>query len=897
VEVRVKASELERALRAAHLRPGERFELAVRTPSDAFLARPFVELESACAWLAHAPAGDVYLGLNPIRAEVAFPPGRARDADVALVRCLLVDCDPEGQDHAAAGELADMVAARLASSCGLRATRIHTGRGRQLWLEHETVLPSDTRLAVRSRLLRALGARFNLVGRAHVDPVVHNVARLARLPGTINSRTGAVAAIEDEGESTPALLSDLEHLTLALEAEVGPKRVSHPRPAPRAPDQPSVGAWPARYVAAAVAKILAKMHEAHEGARNDTLNRCAFALGQLAAGGACVEPAFEELREAALAGGLELREVERTIASGWDAGGKEPRARPRPRERRSCEKRARTSPAPRKPKRARVGLTDLGNARRLLRGHGADLRFSATAGGWFVWDGERWRVDQTGEAPRRARSVPRMIFLKAARMLARVGDAPDKEARDRLCKRADALRKHAIKSESERALKALLAIAQAEPGIPVLPDALDADPWLLNVRNGTLNLRTGTLQAHRREDLITKIVPIHHDARATCPTWLAFLDRVLGGSAGLASFLQKAVGYALTGETSEQVLFLLHGTGANGKSTFMETIRALLGDFALQASFETFLSKNDSSRENAVARLRGARFVSAVEAEAGGKLNEVLVKTLTGGDTVTARFLYREFFEYEPAFKIFLAANHKPTIRGNDHAIWRRIRLVPFTVTIPEAERDSELKAKLEAELPGILNWAVEGCLAWQREGLGQPPEIEEATAEYREEMDALGPFVHERCETFADSSTGSGELYKAFAAWSELNGERPMSQKAFSLRLAERGFARRRSGGNGSRVWFGIGLATGQGSLLTGADGSYVSSGKSPEGPFSTSKSQGKSVSPVSNASGVSTDQQLRPIEDPSGVPSVPSVTRQSGSRAAHPSLGQGWTEEPEEH
>jgi putative DNA primase/helicase len=409
----------------------------------------------------------------------------------------------------------------------------------------------------------------------------------------------------------------------------------------------------------------------------------------------------------------------------------------------------------------------------------------------------------------------------------------------------------------------------------VAPDALDAGSWLLNVENGTLDLRTGELRPHRRDDLITKIAAVDHDSRATCPTWLAFLDRVLGGSQELAAFLQRAIGYSLTGEATEQVLFLLYGTGANGKSTFLETARALLGEYAIQASFDTFLAKQDVSREHALARLRGARFVSGSEAEAGARLNEVLVKTLTGGDAVTARFLYREFFEYEPRFKVFLAANHKPTIKGSDHAIWRRIRLVPFTVTIPEQERDPKLREKLRAELPGILNWALEGCLAWQREGLGEPPEVKDATAEYREDMDTLAPFITERCETFPDSRGGSTELYKAYATWSGANGEKPMSQTSFSLRLNERGFERKRSGGNGNRVWFGIGLATGQRALLTGPDGLSRQSGKSPEGPSLQDYLGEKPVSPVSNGPQLAIGRGLPEIDNPSVNPSV---TRQSG-------------------
>lgn len=266
------------------------------------------------------------------------------------------------------------------------------------------------------------------------------------------------------------------------------------------------------------------------------------------------------------------------------------------------------------------------------------------------------------------------------------------------------------------------------------------------------------------------------------------------------------MGYSLTGHTSEQVLLLLYGIGANGKSTFLETVRALLGDYATQADFTTFLKRESDGARNDLARLVGTRFVSAVEAEAGKPLAEALVKQLTGGDTITARFLFREFFDFRPAFKLWLAANHKPTITGGDHGIWRRMRLVPFTVTIPEAERDAKLTSKLAAELPGILAWAVRGWLAWRAAGLGLPPEVQAATASYRDEMDALGPFLDEATAAVDGARITAKELYEAYEAWCAANGERPRSQKGFAMSLRERGFEAVK-GSKGVRCWSGLAL------------------------------------------------------------------------------------------
>jgi len=269
-------------------------------------------------------------------------------------------------------------------------------------------------------------------------------------------------------------------------------------------------------------------------------------------------------------------------------------------------------------------------------------------------------------------------------------------------------------------------------------------------------------------------------------------------------FIQRAVGYALTGCTSEQVLFFLYGLGANGKTTLIEVLRALLGDYAMQASFATFAERRGDGPRNDVARLAGARLVAASEAGEGTRFDEGLIKQLTGSDAVTARFLYGEDFEFHPAFKLVLAANHKPAIRGTDRAIWRRIHLVPFTVTIPEGERDPQLLGKLTAELPGILRWALDGCLAWQRDGLGAPVAVRSATLRYREEMDTIGAFLDEACRLHASGRVRAGALYPRYQAWCERVGERALSQRKLGERLAERGLHCITSNGT---VWLGLEL------------------------------------------------------------------------------------------
>ena len=425
--------------------------------------------------------------------------------------------------------------------------------------------------------------------------------------------------------------------------------------------------------------------------------------------------------------------------------------------------------------------TDLGNARRMVRLHGADLRYCGAWKRWLIWGGTRWSVDDTGAVERRAKDTVSQMYLDASSM----GDGQERTA----------LVKWALHSESRTRLVAMIDLAKSEPGVAISPDQLDHDPMLLNVKNGTLDLRTGSLRQHRREDLITKLAPVTYDVHATPVTWDRFLEQIMSGNDGLIRFLQKAVGYALTGDTSEQVMFILYGEGANGKSTFLNTLFGIFGDYALQTPIQTLVAKRGFSIPNDLARLEGARLVAAAEAEDGQLLAESLVKQLTGQDRIPARYLYGEWFEFTPAFKIFLATNDKPEIRGTNHAIWRRIRLIPFEVTIPESRQDKHLAGKLQDELPGVLNWAIDGCLAWQKEGLGVPPEVKAATEGYRNEMDQVGRFLGECCVQQPAVDVRASELYQAYQAWCEASGEEPLSGTAFGRELGRRGFKKKRDG------------------------------------------------------------------------------------------------------
>ena len=426
---------------------------------------------------------------------------------------------------------------------------------------------------------------------------------------------------------------------------------------------------------------------------------------------------------------------------------------------------ARPAPANRPP-------TDLGNAERLVDRYGATLRYCEPWNDWLTWTGKRWMVDDTGTVARCAKLTVRSIGAEASAL-------DDDERRT-------ALLKHAARSEAQGRIAAMVTLATTEAGIPIRPGDLDRDDWLFNAANGTIDLRTGELLPHRRAHLLTKMAPVAHDPAAGCPTWEATLARVLPDAA-VRTFLQRLTGYGLTGSNREQVVAILWGGGQNGKSTILGTLHALFGDYATEADPKTFIQQKYEGVRDDLADLKGARLVCTTELSEGQRLNESLVKRMTGGEKIKCRKLYGDLFEYVPQFKVLMATNHKPVIRGTDHAIWRRLRLIPFTVTIPKDEQDKRLGEKLVAELPGILAWAVRGCLDWQRDGLGEPEAVTEATSEYRAEQDVLGAFLADRCALEPTASVAGQTLYQAYRAWCEEVGEHPMNNATFALRVLER--------------------------------------------------------------------------------------------------------------
>lgn len=434
--------------------------------------------------------------------------------------------------------------------------------------------------------------------------------------------------------------------------------------------------------------------------------------------------------------------------------------------------------------------TDLGNARRLVDAHGATLRHAPQLGAWLAWDGARWAEDVTGDVVRRAKETVDAMATQLVTDSLSVDERKD-------------LAKHWLRSCAAPRLEAMISLARTEPGMPVLVDHLDGDPWALNVINGSIDLRTGVLHPHDRNALHTKLAPVTYDPDATCPTWEWFVDWAMRSDAELVAFLQRAIGYSLTGHVGEQVLFFCHGAGANGKSTMLGTMHHILGDYAVQAEPELLLASDHAKHPTGLVDLMGGRFVVAQEIEDGRRLAESTVKQLTGGDLVKARRMRQDFFTFHPTHKLWMAANHKPGVRGTDHAIWRRIRLIPFTATVTDV--DDRLPDKLRAEAAGILNWAIRGCLDWQANGLRPPAAVLDATSGYRIEQDHVGRFLSECCELDPDASISAKDLRRCYEEWCAEMGERPWSAKAMGAQLTDRGLDREKSGRANTVSWIGL--------------------------------------------------------------------------------------------
>jgi len=417
--------------------------------------------------------------------------------------------------------------------------------------------------------------------------------------------------------------------------------------------------------------------------------------------------------------------------------------------------------------------TDLGNATRFAAKY-PDVRYDHVRRHWYIFrDGLWWVVDAVGEVYELAKGVIRARMSEVTR-----GIGPEEAAQ---------FLKWAIRSAQRERIAAMLALAQYVPTIADTGTGWNPDPLLLGVANGVVDLRTGQLRAGLPDDRITKSVSVAFSASTACPRWERFLLEVFGGNHDLVRYMQRALGYSITGQTSEQVLFINFGEGANGKSTLFNAVHSVVGGYALNLPFTALEKGRSASIPNDLATLPGARFVTASETNEGTRLNEGLIKALTGCDPITARFLYGEFFTFIPVAKYWLAVNHKPVVQDTSHGFWRRIHLIPYTQQFP---RDERLAGQLLAEREGILRWLVEGALLWQRDGLNPPESVQVATRTYKEESDLVTQFVEERCLRDTSSTVQASFLYRAFVEWCETQGYDSKSpewlgSKAFGTRVS----------------------------------------------------------------------------------------------------------------
>lgn len=439
--------------------------------------------------------------------------------------------------------------------------------------------------------------------------------------------------------------------------------------------------------------------------------------------------------------------------------------------------------------------TDTGNAHRLYDKFGSILKYSYNRKKWYFWTGKVWTLDESGEIKKLADEICDDLKKEAWQI-------PDEDLQE-------AALKFAKRTAGSTAKEAMIKECQHLYDIPASPDDFDAYTDFLNVQNGVVNLRNGELMPHDSRLMMSKICGCEYDVKRRKPKlWLKFLDDVTNGDKDLQEYIQRCVGYSLSGSNKEQCAYFLYGMGNNGKSTFLDTIADMMGDYAANTQPDTLMLQSKvgglgGGANSDIARLKSARFVTCEEPTEGVRLNEGLLKQLTGGSKVTCRFLYGDEFEYTPEFKIWVATNHKPVVRGTDVGIWRRIKLIPFEVNIPKDKVDKNLKYKLRQEFPQILAWAVEGCMKWQSDGVGEPPCVLEATKDYKQEMDLIAGFV-EQCVVInydTEEKIMASDLFAIYSKWAKQNNEWEMSAKRFGMEIVKK---IPEKGRNGKGIFYG---------------------------------------------------------------------------------------------
>lgn len=716
--------------------------------------------DEVCAKLeTWAHAEDVYMGCG-LRAENLGPTLRGEREAVVAIPGLWLDVDIDGPEHRKPNlPPTEEDARRLIAELGLPPTMVvHSGGGLQAWwcFREPWIFESEEDRTAAERLTKAWCTTLRAKAKAHgwdADQV-GDLPRVMRLPGLWNRKgvpkPTVLLSCDEEArynpdDFEPYLLADLNGSVLrdqqAWSFEL------HPAAEPPADkfallsevDQTFSLSW----------------HHARKDLQDQSASSYDLSLAtrSLAAGWSTQEVVnllIAHRRKHRQDLKLRRDYYERTLNRAVNGPDKRVRQE---REALSDNGHDHTTPSPSSARQ--FPLTDTGNAEHFAAQHGTTVRYDHRRGRWLLWRTHRWCPDVDAEIRRLAKASIRHRFTAAAAC-----EYLDERSR---------LAKWALQSESRARLDALVALAQAEPSIADAGDNWDQEPLLLGVPNGVIDLRTGHLRAGRQEDRLTMCTSTPFDPDAASPRWDRFLHDVFGGDATLTAFIQRAIGYSLTGDTEEQCLFLCYGTGANGKGTLLNTLHSVLGDYGWNMPFSTVELHQRASIPNDMAALVGRRFIVASETNDGTRLNESRIKTLTGCDPITARFLHAEFFTFKPIAKLWLCVNHKPVVRDDSHGFWRRIRLIPFQQTFSV---NPMLSKELHAERPGILAWAVRGCLAWQRcGGLNPPPLVTEATAAYERDSDPLSDFIDECCEMGPAAQAGAAEMYVHYTHWATHRG------------------------------------------------------------------------------------------------------------------------------
>jgi putative DNA primase/helicase len=736
---------------------------------------------------------NVYVTLNPVapallsRAADRILPRAdhtTSDAEIVQRRWLMFDIDPvrpagissTDAELAAAHEVADRAMAFLGVVGWPEPLVVMSGNGYQVL--YRVDLPNEpASLTLVQEVLEEVAASCDSAA-AHIDRAVANAARLAALVGT---RKVKGDPLEDRPhrlvrlERAPRVVSIVPASCLEDVARLAQRNEAGPGGSQAPP--------PTRLVALLTASGIAFRAQPPDSAGIVWygIQHCPFHSD-----GRPYECGVGEAPDGRFAGKCFHPEG---IGKGWREFKVALRLEGRPTDRGATGTESlRTTIKP----AVTFNRTDAGNGEFFARLYGDQLRYDHRRERWLVWAEHWWRDDDTRQVRRLAKDAARARFTTATAI-------DDLEERTREAK-------FAIGTENRQRIDAMLVAAQSEPPIADAGDRWDADPWLLGVANGVVDLRTGALRPGSPDDRITQHVPVVFDPAAACPRWERFLDEVFVGDEHLITYITRAIGYSLTGDVSEQCLWMAWGGGANGKTVFLNVLRALGGSYAANTPFSTFEVRGRSAIPNDLAALAGKRIVTAAETAEGTYLNEERLKAFTGGETVTARFLNHEFFEYRPVAKLWLAVNHKPQVADDSFGFWRRVRLVPFTREFT-VDADPGLFGKLHAELPGILAWAVRGIMAWQAQGLEPPPAVASATATYRAESDPLAEFLDARCIRRAGCEVAASAAFDAYGRWAAEQGlpdRDRLSVKTFGSRMTSR-FEKRRS--NAGIVYGGVGL------------------------------------------------------------------------------------------